>query len=132
MTGEMSATHTPPLAAPADYTGPRRALILAGGGMRVSWQAGVLRALEQAGLRFTHGDGTSGGVMNLAALLAGVTPDELCERWRTLETRNFSSFAPVSEFFKLGGPMAMGSADGVVDEVFPHLGISVERIVRAR
>ena len=29
------------------YTGPRRSLILAGGGMRVAYQAGVLRALAE-------------------------------------------------------------------------------------
>ena len=44
-------------AAEADAPGPRRALILAGGGMRVSYQAGVLRALAEAGLHFLHGDG---------------------------------------------------------------------------
>lgn len=115
-----------------DYQGTRRALILAGGGMRVSWQAGVLRALAERGLVFTHGDGTSGGIMNLAALLSGVTPDELCERWRRLEPRQFSSLMPLPEYLKLGGPMALGSADGIVAEVFPRLGIDVDRVRAAR
>ena len=52
--------HTPSLA--AEEGSPRRSLILAGGGMRVAWQAGVLKALEAAGLRFAHADGTSGGI----------------------------------------------------------------------
>jgi predicted acylesterase/phospholipase RssA len=125
-------THRPSLAPPDGYDGPRRALLLAGGGMRVSWQAGVLRALAEQGLVFTHGDGTSGGIMNLAALLSGVTPEELCERWRCLEPRQFSSLMPLPEYFRLDGPMALGNADGVVTEVFPRLGIDVERVRSAR
>lgn len=124
----MSVPHRAPLAAPEGYAGPRRALILAGGGMRVSWQAGVLRALEEAGIVFTHGDGTSGGIMNLAALLSGVPPAELCERWRALEPRHFSSFASLPDLLRLSGPVAMGDADGVVGEVFPRLGIDLERV----
>ena len=38
-------------------TGPKRSLILAGGGMRVAYQAGVIRALLEAGLTFAHADG---------------------------------------------------------------------------
>ena len=58
------------------YTGPRRSLILAGGGMRVAYQAGVFKALGEFGLRFAHGDGTSGGTMNLAMMLSGLSPDD--------------------------------------------------------
>lgn len=122
----------PHLAAPPDWTGVKRALILAGGGMRVSWQAGVLRALAEHGLVFTHGDGTSGGIMNLAALLSGIAPDDLCARWECLEPRQFSSLVPLPEYFRLGGPMALGDAEGIVGEVFPHLGIEVERIRASR
>ena len=60
----------------AGEDGPRRSLVLAGGGIRVAYQAGVLVALEEAGLRFHHADGTSGGTFNLAMLLSGVTPGE--------------------------------------------------------
>jgi predicted acylesterase/phospholipase RssA len=128
----MDLLHAPPLAPPPGYTGPRRALILAGGGMRVSWQAGVLRALQERGLVFTHGDASSGGIMNLAALLSGVPPDELCERWRSLEPRQFSSLAPLTEYLRWGGPMALGDAEGIVGEVFPQLGIDVDSIHRSR
>ena len=38
-----------------------RSLVAAGGGMRVAWQAGVVRALQEEGLTFDHVDGTSGG-----------------------------------------------------------------------
>ena len=60
--------------AAGDADGPRRSLVLAGGGIRVAYQAGVLVALEEAGLRFQHADGTSGGTFNLAMLLSGLTP----------------------------------------------------------
>jgi predicted acylesterase/phospholipase RssA len=36
-----------------DDKGPRRSLVLSGGGMRVSYQAGVIKALMEAGLRFS-------------------------------------------------------------------------------
>lgn len=107
---------------------PRRALILAGGGMRVAWQAGVLRALAEEGLTFAHGDGTSGGIMNLAMLLSGLSPVEMCDRWRTLDPRHFSSFLPLEQY--LHGPQlkALGDARGVTEKVFPHLGIDVAKI----
>src|SRR3954468_11728577 len=56
----------------------RCALILPGGGMRVAYQAGAIKALHDAGIRFSVADGASGGIMNLASLLSGATPDELC------------------------------------------------------
>jgi predicted acylesterase/phospholipase RssA len=106
----------------------RRSLVLAGGGMRVAWQAGVLKALYEAGLRFQHGDGTSGGTMNLGMLLSGLTPDEMCERWRSLDVKDFVSLLPLRDYLKGFDAKAMGSADGVVEKVFPHLGIDPARI----
>lgn len=109
-----------------------RSLVLAGGGMRVAWQAGVVRALSEAGLSFAHLDGTSGGVFTTAALLSGVSPVDLCERWAALDVRDFVSLLPLREY--LGGPTnlpAFGDADGLVDKVFPHLGIEVDRLRKA-
>ena len=123
--------HVPALAA-ADAPGPRRSLILAGGGMRVAYQAGVLRALEEEGLLFVHGDGTSGGTINLAMLLSGVAPAEMCERWRTLRVRDFASLLPLRRYLRGPKLMAFGDADGLVRRVFPHLGVDVERIRAAR
>jgi predicted acylesterase/phospholipase RssA len=125
------AEHVPSLAAGAEAS-PRRSLILAGGGMRVAYQAGVLQALEEEGLRFTHADGTSGGTMNLAMLLSGRSPEEMCQRWRTLNVRDFVSFLPVREYLRGANAIAFGDAGGLVEKVFPHLGIDVERIRGAR
>ncbi len=113
-------THVPALAAGAEDVAPRRSLVLAGGGMRVAWQAGALIALEEAGLRFAHADGTSGGTMNLAMLLSGLAPVEMAERWRTLDVRRFA--APLSPRRMLRLP-AFGAATGIVGHVFPHLGV---------
>ncbi|MEH1938112.1 MAG: patatin-like phospholipase family protein [Nostoc sp.] len=110
------------------YSGPKRSLILAGGGMRVAYQAGVIRALIESGLCFTHADGTSGGTINLAMLLSGLSPIEMCDRWRTLNVKDFVSFVPPEQYLKAWNLLAMGDADGIIDRVFPHLGIDVEKI----
>lgn len=121
-------SHRPPLAASADYTGPKRALILAGGGMRVAYHAGVLRALYEAGLRFSHVDGTSGGIINTAMVLSGLSAVEMCDRWRTFKVKDAISFMPFNEYLKGSHMMAMCDADGIRNKMFPHLGIDVSRI----
>src|SRR5262245_13838004 len=125
-------SHTPSLAATDAEQSTRRSLILAGGGMRVAYQAGVLKALQQAGLRFFHADGTSGGIINLAMLLSGLSPDEMCERWRTLHVQDFASLLPLRDYLKGLRTPALGDADGIVRKVFPHLGIDPARIRAAQ
>jgi NTE family protein len=111
---------------------PRRSLLLAGGGIRVAYQAGVLVALEEAGLRFHHADGTSGGTFNLAMLLSGVSPEEACRRWRDLKVMSFASVWPLRRL--LAGPPypALGTSTGIRERVFPALGVDVERIRSAQ
>jgi hypothetical protein len=119
---QQAATET---AGPA----PRRALVLAGGGMRVAWQAGAIRALSEAGLTFAHADGTSGGIINLAMLLSGLSPEAMCRRWETLDVHDLAPPVPLED--QLAGPVgapALGDADGLRAKVFPHLGIDVERV----
>ncbi len=104
-------------------------LVLAGGGMRVAWQAGVMTALAEEGLEFSHVDGTSGGIINTAMMLSGATPAEMCERWITLKAHRFVSPLRLSSYLR--GPTqlkALGDADSVIDYVFPHLGIDVAAI----
>jgi predicted acylesterase/phospholipase RssA len=124
----MSAAHVPALAAGEGAAGPRRSLLLAGGGIRVAYQAGVMLALEEAGLRFAHADGTSGGTMNLAMLLSGVGPEEACERWRTLDTRAFVSVWGPGRLLRGPPYPALGTSEGIRRRVFPHLGIDPDRI----
>ena len=62
---------------------PKRSLILAGGGVKVAYQAGVLQVwLDEAGLTFDHADGASGGVFNLAMYCQGMTGKEIADNWR--------------------------------------------------
>jgi predicted acylesterase/phospholipase RssA len=117
-----------PVIASEGAAGRKRALILAGGGMRVAWQAGVLRAFQDAGLRFTHADGTSGGIINLAMLLSGQSPQEMCDRWRSLRVKEFVSFVSPEKYLRAWNMEALGDADGIIDYVFPHLGINVDAI----
>jgi predicted acylesterase/phospholipase RssA len=63
-----------------------RSLILAGGGVKVGFQAGVLQVwLDEAGLQFDHADGASGGCLNLAMYCEGRSGKEIAEAWRKSE-----------------------------------------------
>lgn len=118
----------PTLAAGPGYNGPKRSLILSGGGIRVAYQAGALRALEEAGLVFTHMDATSGGAINLAMILSGLSTREMCDRWRNLDLSKLISLMPLRDYLKVSGAVALGDADGFRKHGFAHLGIDLERI----
>lgn len=65
-------------------TGSRKALILAGGGMKVAAQAGVLQVwLDEAGIQFDHADGCSGGTLNLAMYCQGMSGTSIADNWRS-------------------------------------------------
>lgn len=106
-----------------------RSLVLAGGGMRVAWQAGVVRALAEEGLEFSHVDGTSGGILTAGMLLSGIGPEEMCARWSVVDVKDFGSALPFGDYLK--GPWslpALGDADGLLNKVFPALGIDAGTI----
>jgi len=126
MATDARSAHQPPIAAGQENVA--RALVLAGGGMRVAYQAGAVKALLDAGLRFSHADGASGGTMNLAALLSGVTPDDLCQRWRDLPVKKFASLRPAAEYLHMANMRGLGDADGMVQHVYPALGIDLDKI----
>ena len=80
----------------------KRSLILAGGGLKVGYQAGVLQVwLDEAGLTFDHADGASGGVFKLAMYCQGMTGKQIADNWRTLDpflpaSVNLSGLWPMS------------------------------------
>ena len=66
-----------------DGAAVRRSLILAGGGSKVAFQAGVLQVwLDEAHATFDHADAASGGVLNLAMLCQGMTGTQIADNWR--------------------------------------------------
>jgi hypothetical protein len=105
-----------------------RSLILAGGGVRLAYHAGVLIALEEAGLSFDHVDGTSGGIFGTAMLASGITPKDAALRWRKLNLDGFLSALPLKKYRNLADLPAIGSAEGIRKKIFPSLGIDVKKI----
>jgi len=108
--------------------GIKRSLILAGGGARLAYQAGVIIALEEEGLSFSHFDGTSGGIFNTAMLCSHVEPKDMAMRWRQVKVMNFSSLLSFKSYFSKKTFAAFGDADGIVNKVYPTLGIDIAKM----
>ena len=70
-----------------------RSLILAGGGIKVGYQAGCLQVLlDEAGLQFDHIDGASGGCFNAIMMCSGMSGKEIADNWRNLNPFDMISF----------------------------------------
>ena len=62
---------------------PKRSLMLAGGGLKIAFQAGVLQVwLDEAGIEFDHGDGVSAAAFNLAMWAQGMSGTQIADHWR--------------------------------------------------
>jgi predicted patatin/cPLA2 family phospholipase len=62
----------------------RRSLILAGGGLKIAYQAGVLQVwLDEAGIEFDHADAVSAATFNLAMWCQGMSGRRIADNWRT-------------------------------------------------
>jgi len=71
----------------------RRALVFAGGGLKVAYQAGVLQVLlDEAAMAFDLADGASGGVFNLAMWCQGMSGRQIADNWRAY--RPLRAFTP--------------------------------------
>jgi predicted acylesterase/phospholipase RssA len=106
----------------------RRSLLLAGGGVRLAYHAGVLIALEEEGLQFNHVDGASGGIFGTAMLASGISPKDAAARWRKLKLAGFVSMLPLKDYFSKPDMVAMGGSDGIRKKIYPALGIDAEKI----
>jgi predicted acylesterase/phospholipase RssA len=112
----------------ANEDGKKRSLILAGGGIKVSFQAGVLQVwLDEAGLKFDHVDAASGGVFNLAMMCQGMSGLEIANNWRNLNPRAGISFN-AAEFPKLLYAESLFTLDNYRKHVFPGWGLDWGRI----
>jgi predicted patatin/cPLA2 family phospholipase len=62
----------------------KRSLMLAGGGLKIAYQAGVLQVwLDEAKIEFDHADGVSAATFNLAMWCQGMTGTQIADNWRT-------------------------------------------------
>src|SRR5437588_2266825 len=106
----------------------KRSLILAGGGIKVAFQAGALQVwLDEAGLTFDHVDGASGGVFNLAMMCQGMSGEQMADNWRNLNPRAGISFN-AAEFAKLLYAESLFTMDNYRRHVFPEWGLDWEKI----
>jgi predicted acylesterase/phospholipase RssA len=73
---------------------PRRALVLAGGGLKVAFQAGVLQVWldEVEDVEFHLADAASGGVFNLAMWCQGMSGTEIADAWRRTNPLSWLKF----------------------------------------
>jgi predicted acylesterase/phospholipase RssA len=104
-------------------TQPRRALILAGGGLKVAYQAGVLQVwLDEAGIDMQVATGASGGTLNLAMWSQGYTGRQMADAWR--EYRPLAAASPNPRMLFRGpfGP-SMLTVRGLQKRVFPGFGL---------
>ncbi|MBC7450371.1 MAG: patatin-like phospholipase family protein [Cytophagales bacterium] len=106
----------------------KRALILAGGGARLSYHAGVLQALLEEGITFSQVDGTSGGIFNTAMLASGVSVSDIAKKWRALPVKYFMSAEKIGNYFHPMRMTALGSSEGIRKKVFPALGIDLQKM----
>jgi predicted patatin/cPLA2 family phospholipase len=108
--------------------GKKRALILAGGGVKVAFQAGVLQVwLDEAGVTFDHVDAASGGVFNLAMMCQGLSGMGIANNWRHLNPRAGISFN-AAEFPKLIYAESLFTLDNYRKYVFTGWGLDWEKI----
>lgn len=106
----------------------KRSLILAGGGLKVAFQAGVLQVwLDEAGLTFDHVDGASGGTFNLAMMCQNMTGSKIAENWRNLDPAAGVSLN-AAEFPKLIYAESLFTLDAYRSHVFPQWGLDWDKI----
>jgi predicted acylesterase/phospholipase RssA len=102
---------------------PRRSLLLAGGGMKVALQAGVMQVwLDEAGIKFDHVDGASGGCLNLAMYCQGMSGARIADNWRTLHPTAGVSVNWL-QLQKLMFAKSLFTLDGYRKNVFPKWGL---------
>lgn len=106
----------------------KRSLILAGGGIKVAFQAGALQVwLDEAGLTFDHVDGASGGVLNLVQMCQGLTGRQIADNWRNLSPKAGISFNPAA-FINLLYAESLFTLDNYRKHVFTGWGLDWDKI----
>src|SRR5713226_5356774 len=107
---------------------PKRSLMLAGGGLKIAFQAGVLQVwLDEAGIEFDHADAVSASSFNLAMWVQGMSGAQIADNWR-----NFSPITAVnvnwSQLPRLVHARSLFKLDAFRRKIFPAWGLDWERI----
>jgi predicted patatin/cPLA2 family phospholipase len=107
---------------------PKRSLMLAGGGLKIPFQAGVMQVwLDEAGIEFDHADGVSAACFNLAMWAQGMSGRQIADNWR-----NFKPLAAVGvnwrQLWRLFHAASLLRLDAFRRKIFPAWGIDFEKI----
>ena len=104
-----------------------RSLILAGGGLKVGYQAGVLQVwLDEAGLTFDHADGASGGVLQPGDVLPG--HDRPADRRQLAQPRSVPAGGRQSRGDLADGVRRSSRYDNFREKVLPFWKIDFNKI----
>ncbi len=106
----------------------KRSLLLAGGGMKVAFQAGVLQVwLDEANISFDHADGVSGGTFNLAMYCQGMSGSQIADNWRNLPVSLFDDFN-WEQYGRLFFAESILTFDRFRKHIFPGWGLDWDKI----
>jgi predicted patatin/cPLA2 family phospholipase len=107
---------------------PKRSLMLAGGGVKIAFQAGVLQVwLDEAGIEFDHCDGVSAAAFNVAMWAQGMSGRQIADNWRNLQPLGGVD-VNWSELVKLVYAESLFEFDAFRRNVFPAWGLDFEKI----
>lgn len=107
---------------------PKRSLMLAGGGLKIAFQAGVLQVwLDEAGIEFDHGDAVSAACFNLAMWTQGMTGKQIADNWRNLNPLTGVD-VNWSQLFWLPRAESLFKLDAYRKKIFPRWGLDWEKI----
>jgi len=107
---------------------PKRSLMLAGGGLKIAFQAGVMQVwLDEAGIEFDHGDGVSAACFNLAMWAQGMSGRQIADNWRNLNPLTGVD-VNWSQLVRLVYAESLFELDAYRKKVFPRWGLDWGKI----
>jgi predicted patatin/cPLA2 family phospholipase len=107
---------------------PKRSLMLAGGGLKIAFQAGVLQVwLDEARLEFDHADGVSAACFNLAMWAQGMSGRRIADNWRNLNPLGGIDVNWLGVLWPLRAT-SLFTLDKYRSKVFPRWGLNFDAI----
>jgi len=106
----------------------KRSLMLAGGGLKIPFQAGVMQVwLDEAGIEFDHGDAVSAACFNLAMWTQGMGGKQIADNWRNLNPR-LGVDVNWSQLLRPFHAESLFKLDAYRKKIFPRWGFDWEKI----